>query len=151
MVEIPCIGGPGPAAHFRAGFRSNILERGTARILVQRIAPGVAAIDGSDFGWLIGMKVCFLGDSLAGGGPHIGNVNLLMAVVVDIGPAGAHAGPGLVDSGGFGNGFKSAVAAIAVKIATAKIVGHVQVWPAVRIDITPSASKAEAIVFGVET
>src|SRR5258707_12976061 len=73
-----------------------------------------------------------------------------MAAVIEVGPAGAHAGARNIDSGGFGDSFEGAVATIAIEIAASKIVGDVEVRQAVRIGVAPSASEAEAVVFGVE-
>src|SRR5258708_6585311 len=73
-----------------------------------------------------------------------------MAGVIEVGPAGAHASARNIDSGGFGDGFEGAVAAIVAEIAASKIVGDVEVRPAIRIGVAPSAGETKTVVFGVE-
>src|ERR1700745_3594226 len=102
----------------------------------------MAAIVRLDFSRIVSVKDWLFGNALACGGPHIGDVNVLAAIVIEVGPTCAHAGAGIVDAGGIGDGFEGAVAVIAIKIAAAEIIGDVKVGPAVRIDVAPGAGKA---------
>src|SRR6476660_5619068 len=123
---------------------------GIAGILVERIASGVAAIERLNFLRIFLVKDFLFGDALARSRPHVSYVDVLLAVVVEIAPTSAHSSARIVYRSRIGDCFEGSVAAIAVEIAAAKIVGDVEVGPAVRIEVSPGAGKAEAIVFNVQ-
>src|SRR5882757_525515 len=96
------------------------------------------------------MERGLFGDALAGGGPHVGNVDVLIAAVFGVEPADAHAGAGVVCAALIRDGGESAVAVVAIKIAAAEVVRDVQVGRAVAVGVTPGTGKTEAVVFCVE-
>src|SRR5438552_15005028 len=96
------------------------------------------------------MERGLFGDALAGGGPHIGNVDVLIAAVLGVEPAGAHAGAGVVCSALIRDGGESAVAVVAIEIAAAEVVCDVQVGCAVTVGVTPRRGKTVAVVSCVE-
>jgi hypothetical protein len=97
----------------------------------------VSPVEGPDLFRLSGVKVWIFEDAHACRDPHSRSVNVLLPVIVEIKPACAHTGSGLVHLSFFGNGSKSAVPIIPVEIVTAEVIDHVQIRPAVRVAVAP--------------
>src|ERR1700677_4041562 len=149
MVEIPGGTGPGPPPHLGPGFARPVFERAGALVAVKRIAGIVLLINRAD-GRVHSRKKAIAGsDSLAFVQPHIGNVHVLPAVVVIVEPAGAHARSIVLYACSTGNIGKGAVSVVAIEVLTPKIVGYINVWPAVVVIVTPGHRKTKAIVVGV--
>ena len=117
---------------------------------MERIAASVVAVERFGVGWIVGMERGLFGDALASGGPHVGNVDVLIAAVRGIEPAGAHAGAGVVCAAVIGYGGERAVAVVAIEIAAAEVVRDVQVRCAVAVGVTPRTGETVAVVFCVE-
>ena len=96
------------------------------------------------------LKVFLHGNAHAGGGPHVRNVEVVPAIIVEVEPCCAHAGADVLNAGFAGHTGKSAVAVVAVEIVAPKIVHNVQVGPEVAVVIPPSTAEAEARVIDVE-
>src|SRR5260221_13803311 len=96
------------------------------------------------------MELRLICDALAGAGPHVGNVDVLIAAVRGIEPAGAHAGASVVCPALIRDGGESAVAVVAIEIAAAEVVRDVQAGYAVAVGVTPRTGKTVAVVFYVE-
>src|SRR4029077_5544070 len=86
----------------------------------------------------------------AGGGPHIGHVNILIPVVIEIEPGGAHTGPGVLDSRSRRDSGEGSVAVVAIEVTASKVVGHAEVRRSVSIEIAPGASETVAIVLNIQ-
>ena len=57
VIEIPCVGRPGPAAHLGSRLVAHVLKLAVALIAIERIATGVSAVKGADvFGIASGEK-----------------------------------------------------------------------------------------------
>ena len=65
------------------------------------------------------------GDALTRGGPHVGDVEILRAVIVVIEPGNAHAGADVFNPSLGGNIGEGSVTVVAVKILAAEIVHNV--------------------------
>ena len=96
------------------------------------------------------MEELLRGNSLTGGRPHVGGVDVLFAVVIEIGPARAHAGARIVDVGFAGDCGERAVAVVAIEIAAPEIVGHVEIGRSAGVGVAPRAGEAVAVVFGIQ-
>ncbi len=114
MVKIPRVGTPGPAAHLNARLFAYVLKLTVALIPIQRIAPRVSAVQGADIFRVPLVKNLLLRNSLAGGGPHVGDVDVLIPVVVEVEPACAHAGARVLNAGFAGDGGEGSVPVVAV-------------------------------------
>src|SRR5882724_8380050 len=101
-----------------------------AQILVERIASRMLLIERANVGSFVFVKLSLAGSSLSGRGPHIANVDVLVAAIVEIGPGCAHTSADVVDAGFSRDRKESSVALVTVQIATAKIVRHVEIGPA---------------------
>src|SRR5580765_6858194 len=108
------------------------------------------AVEVADVFGIFFMKGLLFGNPNAGGGPHIRYVDVLIPMVVEIEPACAHACANIFHTCFSGNGGKSSVAVVAVKIAASEIVGHVQIGKAVALRIAPCTSEAVTIVVCVK-
>src|SRR5208282_1324019 len=89
-------------------------------------------------------------DAHASGGPHIGDIEILGAVVVVIEPADAHASADVFNSSLRSDIGKGPIAVVAIQILPAKVVHHVEVGPAVAVVIAPSATKTVARVVPIK-
>jgi len=96
------------------------------------------------------VKVRLSKRSHAGRNPHACGVDILVSVVVEVQPACAHAGSGLIHPCFFRNRSECPVAIAAVEIVTAKVVHHVQVRPAVRVEVAPGTGEAVTIVVDIQ-
>src|SRR6185437_12391180 len=83
-------------------------------------------------------------DALAGGGPHVAHVQIRPSITVIVKPGGAHPRSGIANARFFGD-VPKAPALIQIKIAAPKIIGDVEIGPAVAIEIAPGRSKAVAV------
>src|SRR6202008_578977 len=81
-------------------------------------------------------------DPWASGSPHIGDVQIVRAVVVVVEPADAHASSNILDSRRGGNIGESFVAPVPVEILATEIVNHIKIGPAITVAVPPSTTKA---------
>ena len=151
MIEIPCVGTPGPAAHGNGRRRGYIFKLSVPQISVKRIPARVLAIESADILWLELMKFLLLRNPQAGRGPHLGNVDVLFAVIVEVEPGGAHSGADIVHVRCGCNRSECPVAVIAIEIVAPKVVRHVQAGAAVRVIVAPGAGEAVAIILDVQS
>src|SRR5579864_1520322 len=86
----------------------------------------------------------------AGRNPHACRINVMLSVVVEVEPAGAHSSSRFIHFGLGGDGGKCSIAVIAVEIVAAKIVDHVQVGPRVSIAVTPRAGETISIIIDIQ-
>jgi hypothetical protein len=93
-----------------------------------------------------GQKLIVGGDAPAGSEPHIGDVQILTAIVVDVHPAGTHTGPVIFDACFLRNVGEGAVSVVAVEILPPEVVCHMEVRPSVIVVIAPRCGKRKAIV-----
>src|SRR5581483_8811294 len=96
------------------------------------------------------MKTLLLGNPHPGRRPHICYVYVLLAVVVVVKPACAHACAGIVGVRFRGNSSECSVAVAAIEIAATEIVGNVQIGPAIAVHVAPGASEAVSIILDVQ-
>ena len=66
------------------------------------------------------VKNILFGNTKAGGRPHIGNVDVLLPVVVEIEPTRAHPGAYVFDAGLRGNGGELPASIVAIEIASSE-------------------------------
>src|ERR1700688_4510442 len=104
----------------------------------------MSAIKPADSLRLLLMKILLFGNSHAGRGPHVCNEYVLVAVVVKIEPARAHPGPDVLDARFRGDCGEFSVAVVAVQVVPSEVIGHIQVWRAVGVVITPGARETKA-------
>ena len=83
------------------------------------------AIQGAKIFRLVRMKQLFFRDPHASRGPHIADVHVLIAIIVEIEPACAHSGADVFDVALAGDGHECPIAIVEVKVAASKIVGDV--------------------------
>src|SRR5258708_39182561 len=96
------------------------------------------------------MERRLFGNTLADGGPHVGNVDVLVSAVRGIEPAGAHACAGVVCPALIRDGGESAVTVVAIEIAAAEVVRDVKVRRTVAVGVAPRTGKTEAVVFRIQ-
>src|SRR5258706_13837451 len=82
------------------------------------------------------------GDALAGGGPHVADVEILVAVVVVVERADAHSCADVFDSSLRGDIGEGAIAVVPVGVVTAEVVDDVEVRPSVLVGVPPRAAQA---------
>src|SRR4029079_2006475 len=151
VVEIPGVGGPGPAAHLESRLVAHVLKLPVSLASIQRITACVSAVKGADILWVAFVKDLLLRNPLAGGGPHIGHVDVLVSIVIEIEPRRAHAGARVLNSRFIRDGCEGSVAVVAIKVASPKVVGHVKIERPVRVEIAPGAGETVAIVFYIQS
>src|SRR5207247_5151085 len=151
VVEVPGIARPRPPAGFDSRAGALVFKLSRALIAEKGVAPGVLAEERADALGRVLHEQLLHSDALAGGRPHVRDVQVLVPIVVVVEPADAHAGAEIFNPGFPGNVGESAVTVVAIEVFPSKIVGHVEVGPAVVVVVCPSAGKAEAIVVLVET
>src|SRR5215469_3276418 len=81
---------------------------------------------------------------LSGCGPHIGNVEILHAVIVMVEPTDAHASANVFPTHISGYICERSIAVIAIYILASEIIHNVEVGPAIAVVIVPCATKAVA-------
>ena len=96
---------------------------------------------GTDFRGCSFLEHSLARDALAGCGPHIGNVKILAAVVVEVDGADAHAGADVFHASLDGDVGEGAIAIVAVEIFAAEVVDHVEVGPAISGEVAPAAAE----------
>ena len=101
---------------------------------------------------LFRVKLLLLGNPMPGGIPHVGNVNVLIAVIVEIGPAAPIPAPGSSIAASVETDVKGSIAVVAIEIATGR--NH---WlhkgreVPFRFGIAPGASEAVAVIVRIQT
>ena len=92
-------------------------------------------------------------NSLAGGFPHTGDIDVLLAIVIEVRPGGAHAGTHILDVRLFGDDREGAVSVIAVQLGDTEIIGDTEIGQALGIVacIAPGTREAIAIVVCVQS
>ena len=78
---------------------ADVLESSVAVVAVECVAARVAPVQFADTLRRLCVKIHLTGDSLAGRFPHAGDVDILVAVVVKVAPAAAHACANVFDVG----------------------------------------------------
>src|SRR5882672_4155638 len=97
------------------------------------------------------LKHCLSRNTLASGGPHVGHVEILAAIVVVVEPADAHAGANVFDASLRSYVSKRSIAIVAVQILTAEVVDYVKIGPSVAVIVAPSTTEAIACVVLMQT
>src|ERR1700676_4495811 len=151
MVKVPSVRGPRPAAYINSRCEAYVFKLAISLISIQRIAACVPAIKRADSLRVFFMKMFLLGNSHASRGPHVRNVHVLVAVVVEIKPARAHPCPDVLDARFRGYHGEFSVAIVTVKIVSPEVVGHIQVWRAVGVVVAPGARETIAVVVRVQS
>ena len=127
MIEIPRVRRPSPSAHLDSRWLADAFEPSISLILVERIAASVLAVKGSNRLRIFGMKGILGGNSHAGGRPHVANKNVLLAVAIEIEPAGAHPRARFLNPRFGRDHCERSVAVIPIQIAPPEVVGHVEI------------------------
>src|SRR5277367_4589218 len=97
------------------------------------------------------MKARLLRDSLACGRPHIGDIDVLLTVVIEIGPACAHSGSRTVDAGFGRDSRECAVAIVPVQVTAPEIVSHAEIGQVVARVVAPGAGETIAVVLCIQS
>src|SRR5437660_11142441 len=108
-------------------------------------------IEGANVARISLVKDGLLRQAKSGRRPHVGDVHVLPAVIIDIEPRRAHAGAYILHAGVGGDCSKGAVAVTPVEIVASEIIRHIQIGTAISVQIAPRASKTVTVVFHVET
>src|SRR6516162_1161149 len=108
MVEIPRIARPRPTPHLDPGLPAHALElrdlaRGSTLAMKQRVPHAVLVKLGAYRLWSSGLKFLLRRDALARRGPHVGNVQVLRSVVLEVDRANAHARADVRDASRLGD------------------------------------------------
>src|SRR6202035_1024804 len=85
-------------------------------------------------------------NALAGGGPHVRDVKILVAVPIVVQPTDAHARAKVFYTQLRRDIRESSVAIVAVKVLASKVVDDAKVRPAILIIVTPAAAKTVSLV-----
>src|SRR3984957_4244987 len=85
-------------------------------------------------------------NALAGGGPHVRDVQILVAVAIVVQPTNAHARANVFYAQLRRDVRERSVAIVAVKVFAPKVVDHAQVRPAILVIVTPAAAKTVSLV-----
>src|SRR5579871_2636564 len=96
------------------------------------------------------LETILRGDSFSSRGPHVGDVEVLGAIVVVIEAADAHSRAHIFDARLLRNVGECAVSVVPIKILSSEIVDDVQVGPTVAVVIAPAAAKTIASVVLIE-
>ena len=109
------------------------------------------AIERASFWPRVLLEDLLCGDALAGGGPHVGDVEIVDAVVVVIEPADTHPRADIFRASPGRDVGERSVAIVAIQIFSPEIVHDVEVRPAVAVEVAPTAAEAITRVVLVET
>src|SRR5215469_10714987 len=93
VIEIPGIGGPRPSADIGLCGEAYVFESSISQVAVKRISTRMLTIERTNFVGVFCVKYVLAGNAQSSGRPHVGNVDVLFAIVVVVEPAGAHACP----------------------------------------------------------
>ena len=96
----------------------------------------------ANIGLRISLKDILLRNAFAGCGPHIGYIKILGAIVLVIEPANSHTRADILNAPHGSNVRESSVPIVAVKILSTEIIHHIEVGPAILVEIVPCATKA---------
>src|ERR1700720_1850401 len=108
------------------------------------------AVEGANiFGGVL-LKDRLRRNALAGGSPHVGDIQVLVAVAVVVQPTDAHAGANVFHSRLRRDIGESSVAIVAIKVLAAKVVDHAKVRPAIVVVVAPAAAKTVTLVPVIE-
>jgi hypothetical protein len=151
VIEIPEIRRPGPTAHLHSSLLADVLKPSIPQVSIERIASRVPPVECADFFRRFFVKALLAGNPLARGRPHVGNVDILFAVVIKVRPARAHSSPRVVDVGFACDRSERPITVVAVQVAAPKIVGHVKIWQAVGSVVAPGARETIAVVLSVQS
>src|SRR5438046_9923279 len=79
------------------------------------------------------------------------DVDILISVVVEVGPAGTHARANIFNVSRAGNRSESSVAIVAIQVVSTKVVCHVQIRQTIGDGLAPRTSEAVAVVIRVQS
>src|SRR6266498_3414346 len=82
--------------------------------------------------------------------PHVRDINILIAITVEVQPTRTHARAHVLNSCLSRNGRKCAVTVIPIQIASAEVIGNIQIRPAIGVVVSPRAREAVAIIVNVQ-
>ncbi len=99
MIEIPKVRTPGPASHLDPGLLADIFKLPISLVAVERISSRMTPVERSYVFRSSLMKLLLRRNSLAGCRPHVRGIDILLAIVVKIGPARAHARADILNMG----------------------------------------------------
>src|ERR1700722_20276608 len=117
----------------------------------QRIAHGVFAIQRSNRLARAFLEHVLYRNPFPGSGPHIGDINILCAVIVIVEPAHAHPSANIFNPFLRRHVSKRSVAIVAVKVLAAEIVHYVKIGPAIAVVVAPAATKAVASIVLIQS
>src|SRR5260370_25770995 len=146
MIEVDRIARPRPTAHSDSGGICRVVEN-TAAIAEQRISHRVLLIKGPYFFRGFFLKYLLRRDALSSCRPHIADVQIFRAVVIEVEPGDAHPRANGFRCGLRGNIGEGSVASVAVQSLAAKIIYDIEIGPAIAVVVTPSTTKAVTRVF----
>src|SRR5208282_5047160 len=127
----------------------NILKGSIALIAIESIATRMPSIQLSYSVGSILVEYPLPGDPLAGCFPHAWDVDILVAVVIEIGPCASHSCADAFDMRLFRSNGERSIAVVAVKLRASKVIGYKKVRQSIACQIAPCAREAVAIVIYV--
>src|SRR5882724_2644574 len=108
------------------------------------------AIQGTNLLRFVFVKDLLFRNSQASSRPHVGGINVLLAVAIKIEPAGAHPRADFINASSCGDRCKSSFAVVAIEIVPPKVVDHIQIWRTIAVCVAPGASKTVAVVLRIQ-
>src|SRR5215469_4377397 len=147
VIEIPGIAHPGPAAHVGSTGGPQVLKS-FAETAQQAVAHGMLPVQGTSSTVRVGLKVLLGGQPDAGSRPHVGHIQVVAAILIEIEPSGAHARAHILGTGFWRYVSERAITVVPVKVLAAEVVDHVQIGPQVVIVVAPGRAETETGVPG---
>ena len=145
QIEIETVPSPRPAPHLDALQVAHGFKRSSSGVPVQGVSFRVAAVSRRGGPAPDGPEGGVPGDPLAGRRPHVGHIEIQMAVPIEVEPGGTHARARVLHASFRGDVPESAVREL-VQIVAAEIVGDIEFRPTVLVIIAPSCGEAVAVV-----
>src|SRR5205085_2262089 len=117
---------------------------------IQRVTGHVTPVTGTNLFRRLAVEIRLTKNTHAICHPHPRSVNILVSVIVEIQPAGAHAGADVIDTRFRRDGRKGSIAIVSVQIVAAEVIHDVQIRPAITVVVVPAAGKTVTIIFDVQ-
>ena len=125
--------------------KTDILECVVPAIVKERVAHRVGPVGALQSGLRQGREFAVFNDPLSRVGPHIGNVQIRLAIVIAIEPGGAHSRTNIFETRARRE-IAKAPSFVDVEILPPEVVCYIQIGPAVIIEIAPGGCRAESVV-----
>ena len=154
VIEVECIGGPGPATELGSCLERYVGEGAVAHVAEERVAASVTAIDLAHLRGRVGLEARLRRDALPGRGPHVPGIDVQVPIVVVVQEGHAHARAVILDTRRRRHILEARLsvhdAFVVVQVLASEVVGDQQVRPPVLVVIRPHRRKTESIVVLVE-